>query len=231
MPPRKLVLFDIDGTLLTTNGRGRAAFHAAIEETFGKPFDASGMAFAGKTDPQILDEILTAMGVPAVPGDRTWSRILGLYCDMVQTQLATADVTTLPGVRDLLGELSSLSFVQLGLLTGNLEPTAYVKLRLGELDDHFPFGAFGSDDADRYRLPSIAVDRALRHTGHSFQGKDVIIVGDTEHDICCGKSMSATSVAVCTGSFSRDDLERFEPDVLMDDLAQPAAFIRDVIYA
>ena len=106
---------------------------------------------------------------------------------------------------------------------------AYLKLRLAALDRHFPFGAFGSDSADRYELPAIAMARAAEHTQYVFTGDSVVIVGDTEHDIGCAKAASALSVAVCTGRATREELQRFEPHILLDDLSDPASFLARVI--
>ncbi|MBT8401692.1 MAG: HAD hydrolase-like protein [Rhodothermia bacterium] len=229
MPARKLILFDIDGTLLTTNGRGREAFRAAIEDTFDRPFDDSQVSFAGKTDQQILGEILQTMGINGAPGGRTWTRALDLYRSLMLARLTSEEVVVLPGVRELLRRLSEIRHVQLGLLTGNLEDMAYHKLRLASLDAHFPFGAFGSDHADRYQLPAIAVARAANHVGYGYEGEEVVIVGDTEHDIGCAKASSALAVAVCTGRTSRPELEHFRPHVLLDDLSETDRFLRVIV--
>ncbi len=226
---RKLILFDIDGTLLTTNGRGREAFRKAIEDTFGCPFDDSQVSFSGKTDQQILGEVLQIMGVRGAPGDPSWMRALDLYRSFMLAKLTAREVVVLPGVRDLLRRLNKRPDVQLGLLTGNLEDMAYHKLRLASLDSHFPFGAFGSDHADRYELPAIAVARAADRAGYKYEGEDVVIVGDTEHDIGCARAASALAVAVCTGRASRSELECFQPHVLLDDLSDTNRFLRAVV--
>lgn len=229
MASRKLILFDIDGTLLTTNGRGRDAFRSAIEDTFDRPFDDSQVSFSGKTDQQILSEILRTMGIAGVPGDPSWTKALDLYRSFMRERLTTREVVVLPGVHALLTRLGEIQHIQLGLLTGNLEDMAYHKLRLASLDAHFPFGAFGSDHADRYELPAIAVARAADHVGYGYEGEEVVIVGDTEHDIGCAKAASALAVAVCTGHASREDLVQFGPHVIMDDLSETDAFLRAVV--
>lgn len=229
MPSRKLILFDIDGTLLTTNGRGRDAFRTAIERIFNRPFDDSQISFSGKTDQQILGEILDAMGITGVPGDAAWTKALNLYRSFMRARLTAREVVVLPGVHALLQRLGEMPDIQLGLLTGNLEDMAYHKLRLASLDAYFPFGAFGSDHADRYELPAIAVSRAADHVGYGYEGEAVVIVGDTEHDIGCAKAASAFSVAVCTGRASRKELEHFRPHVIMDDLSETDQFLRAVV--
>ena len=214
---KRLLLFDIDGTLLTTNGRGRDAFRRSIEKVFGREFDPSLISFAGKTDQQILSEILAQMGLDGSHDPALYGRALDLYRDTMISILDESWVQVLPGIEDLLPELDANPDIQLGLLTGNLRETAYLKLRLGGIEGYFPFGAFGSDHADRYQLPPIAVQRAFDFTGHLYAGREVIIIGDTEHDIRCGKSIRALSVAVCTGRFGREELEVHEPDFLLDD--------------
>lgn len=222
---KRLLLFDIDGTLLTTNGRGRDAFRQSIEEVFRRPFNPDLISFAGKTDQQILSEILHQMGLDRDGDPTAFERALDLYSSTMASILDESWVDVLPGVRSLLGRLAAEPGVQLALLTGNLRETAYLKLRLGGIESHFPFGAFGSDDPNRYRLPPIAVDRAFEHTGYRYSGREVVIIGDTEHDIGCGREIRAISVAVCTGRFDREELARHRPDVLLDNLADTDGFL------
>jgi phosphoglycolate phosphatase-like HAD superfamily hydrolase len=222
---KRLLLFDIDGTLLTTNGRGRDAFRRSIEHVFGHSFDPGRISFAGKTDQQILTEILAQMGLDGMNDDVLYGRALDLYRDTMLSILDESWVHVLPGIVDLLPRLADHPDVQLGLLTGNLRETAYLKLQLGALDGFFPFGAFGSDHRDRYQLPSIAIGRAYDFTGYRYGGREVVIIGDTEHDIGCGRTASALSVAVCTGRYDRKELEPFEPDFLLDDLTDTEAVI------
>ena len=217
-PVKRLLLFDIDGTLLTTNGRGREAFRRSIERVFGHPFDPERISFAGKTDQQILTEILGQMGLDGSHDVGLFDRALDLYRDTMLSILDESWVHVLPGIERLLPRLATNPHIQLALLTGNLRETAYLKLQLGGLDKYFPFGAFGSDHADRYQLPPIAVSRAYDYNGHRYDGEEIVIIGDTEHDIGCGRTVSALSVAVCTGRYGRTELEQFEPDYLLDDL-------------
>jgi phosphoglycolate phosphatase-like HAD superfamily hydrolase len=223
----KLLLFDIDGTLLHANGTGRTAVERALSDLCGSPISTEGVVFSGKTDPQIMREILEANGV-----ERTPSLIDDALSVYEATAHATFDPDTvdrLPGTAHLLDRLASLGTLYLGLLTGNIESMAYKKLTAVALDHHFAFGAFGSDHADRRRLPSVAVQRAQHHTGHTFREGDVAIIGDTEHDIHCGQGIGAFSVAVCTGRFTRHELAPHEPDVLLDDLSDADAFISAVL--
>ncbi len=221
-----LLLFDIDGTILLTHHAGREALEEALLEVLGRPHATDGVVFSGKTDPQIVGEILSVHGLPAHDG--LADTILTAYMGRLRPKLTPARVERLPGLATLIPALDARPDVCLGLLTGNLAPMAYAKLAAVGLDAFFSFGAFGSDHADRYALPPIAVARALVHAGHAFAGPDVVIIGDTEHDIRCGRGIAARSVAVCTGHFSRTDLLPHRPDFLFDDLSDPDRFMAEV---
>ena len=226
----KLLLFDIDGTLLHTDGAGRAAVARALSEVCGAPVSTDGVRFSGKTDPQIMRQILEASEVPEADAEALLPRVLEAYAAAVEEALRPDHVTVLPGVKSLLDELAGAPNAQLALLTGNLERTATLKLRAAGLDGYFPFGAFGSDHADRYALPAVAVQRAEAHTGRAFEGRDVVIIGDTEHDILCGQSLGVFSVAVCTGRYARADLSCHAPDLLLDNLTDGALFFERVVH-
>jgi len=202
----RLVLFDIDGTLLTTNGAGRRTMHLSLRDMLSLDLDPDGVSFAGKTDPQILREILSAAGLTGPALDTAVEQGLDAYADRMEADLAPADVAVLPGVPELLTILRSRDDVTIGLLTGNLERTARLKLRLAGLDGLFPFGAYGSDDPAREKLARIALDRAQRFSGTSFRPRDIAVVGDTGHDVRCGRVLGGISVAVCSGLFDRDAL-------------------------
>lgn len=219
----KLVLFDIDGTILLTNKSGRRSLERALEQVLGRTVSTSGIDFAGKTDRQILREIMAAAGIDASQGNGTLARIETVYQDEMNRLLDPDDVLILPGVRPLLETLGRRPNVQLALLTGNLEPMAYLKLEAAGLDSYFPFGAFGSDDEDRNKLPAVALARAYAHTGRSFAPESVFIIGDTVHDVTCSRSIGCRTVIVCTGTYSRQELELHAPDLLLDDLSDHVA--------
>ncbi len=214
----KLFLFDIDGTILHAHGSGRRGVELALERILGRPINTEKVRFSGKTDPQILQEVLLHSGFSPDEINLVLPQALDAYLETMPAMLSSSKFTVMPGILALLQHLHQHPLVHLGLITGNLEPLAYLKLRAVGLDHFFRFGAFGSDSAIRDDLPAIAVQRAHNHTGHAFTGKDVVIIGDTEHDICCGRGIGATSIGVCTGSYSRDDLAPLNPDVLLDDL-------------
>lgn len=226
----KLLLFDIDGTLLSTDGAGRKAVEAILSALAGRPIDTRVVSFSGKTDPQILREVLECNGCTPAEARALLPAALDAYLAFAREKIKTVPVSLYPGVQALLAHLEARSDVQLGLLTGNLEPMAYAKLAAaGIAPALFPFGAFGSDHEDRYQLPPIAVHQARAYTGRDFEGKDVVIIGDTEHDVKCGRSIGVCAVAVATGHYTRAQLAPHEPDHLLDDLTDIDYFVDQVL--
>ncbi len=226
-----LVLFDIDGTLLTSNGAASRAFRQALTEVFGTSGPTSGYSFAGRTDPQIARDLLTMAGLSAEAIEEgapaAWER----YLELLEVELERTPSTRLPGVARLLDEVEQRSEGVLGLLTGNLAEGARLKLRaVGIERDRFRVGAFGSDHHDRRALPLIAVDRAEETVGKRFEGKSVVIIGDTPHDIACGEHLGVRTVAVATGTFTQDELAACGPDHLFQDLIDTDAVL-DAIFA
>ena len=223
-----LLLFDIDGTLVRVNGRGREAVNEALASLMEQPISVDGVTFSGRTDPAIVEAVLTHNGLSAT--DAVIEDVIATYVETMQNVLTPADVEVLPGVADLLAELHARPDVCLGLVTGNVEPIAYKKLSAHGLDQYFPVGAFGSDHAERNRLPELATQRAADHTGHAFQPTEhAVVVGDTAHDIECARAAGARAVAVCTGRYGRADLSQHDPDLLFDSLSEPSAFLRQTL--
>lgn len=222
-----LLLFDIDGTLLrVTGGVDRAVAHAITTVT-GRSVSTDGVSFSGRTDPEIFRDVLRASGV-ADP-EPVLDDVIATYAEAARQTIGPADVKLLPGIPALLSALSDRPDVFLGLLTGNVEAIAYHKLRGAGLPDVFSVGAFGSDDADRAALPPIAVRRASSRADQSFSLPDTVIIGDTHHDIHCARAAGSRSVAVCTGHYGRADLAPHAPDLLLDDLRDPRAFIAEIL--
>lgn len=217
---RKLILFDIDGTLLVARGQGRENVTAILSEIIGKPITTDGVVFAGSTDPYIMQQVLQRNEVPQEHHAELLPRILKAYTGYAAEALDPNRVVALPGAYDLVMELQAHPDVQLGLLTGNVEPVAYAKVRAIGLEACFPFGAFGSDHADRAALPAIAVQRALSYTHHTFAGKDIVIIGDTPNDILCGKSLGVNAIAVSTGHFDKAALAAHAPDLILESLLE-----------
>lgn len=222
-----LLLFDIDGTLLIANGAGRRAVETALSEHAGTPISLADVSLSGRTDWQIIEEVLDAHGLTAT--EQTVKDALGAYAEAATRAVDTRTVEILPGARSLVHRLHERTDVQLGLVTGNVEPMAYAKLHAVDLDAYFPFGAFGNDHADRSDLPPLAVQRAESHTGRAFGSTRTVVIGDTAHDVTCSRSIGAVSVAVCTGRYSRDDLAPHNPDHLLDDLRDTEAVLTRVL--
>lgn len=216
----RLVLFDIDGTLVSARGAGRRAFKAALELVFGTAGAIDEYDLRGKTDPRIVFEVLEAAGFPRENVKPRLDEVFEAYArDLVAEIGDGTGVVTLPGVADLVRRLDRTEGALIGLLTGNIEEGARIKLEPTGLWPYFPVGAFGSDDLDRRRLPSLAARRAQALSGHAFAPQDVVVIGDTPHDIDCARAFGAVAVAVATGQYAREQLLGERPDLFFDDLA------------
>lgn len=215
--PRRLVLFDIDGTVLT-GGPAKQAFHSALLEVFGTAGPIESWEFSGKTDPQIARELLTEAGLGAERIDAGLDALWGLYLEEMERRIAHEPTVALPGVQVLLEELSTDASIALGLLTGNVIGGARLKLRAAGLGSWLEVGAFGSDHEVRNELPAIAVERAREAWGEAFAPSHVVVVGDTPRDVECGRRYGARTVAVATGSFAFDDLELTGADAVLEGL-------------
>ena len=200
----RLVLFDIDGTILLTAGAGRRAITAALAELVGDSAAFDRIRFDGKTDPQIVSELLAAAGKPGPYDDGHVQAVCERYVILLERELATTTGTRLMrGFPGLLDRLEAETGVVLGLLTGNLERGAALKLRAAGIDPaRFKVGAFGSDAAYRPDLPPIAARRAEPFFGRRPAGPEVVIIGDTPADVACGAGIGARAVAVATGAYS-----------------------------
>lgn len=221
----RLILFDIDGTLLDGGGAARRAFGEALNDVFGREVPTRGHSFAGKTDPQIARELLTALGMDGAKVEAGLPALWDGYLARLQREIRTVVVETLPGVVPLLQALEDDAERAVpGLLTGNLREGARIKLAAAGVGfDRFRVGAFGSDHADRSELPAVAVRRAEEQLRHRFRGKDVVVIGDTPADIACGAHLGVRTVAVATGSYSAEQLAACGPDHLFETLADTEA--------
>jgi phosphoglycolate phosphatase-like HAD superfamily hydrolase len=206
---RKLVLFDIDGTLLHTHGAGRRAIHAALMNEVAPPAPDSRVRFDGKTDPQIVRELLAEVAHADRHDERRIAAVCQRYVDLLAVELdaGTCRATVYPGVAALLDGIEARHDSLLGLLTGNVADGARLKLvAAGIGPDRFRVGAFGSDHSDRARLPAIAATRAGPLMGRVPSGADIVILGDTPADMTCGCEVGARGIGVATGSYSSADL-------------------------
>jgi len=230
---RRLLLFDIDGTLLNTDGAARRAFHRALVEVYGETGPIATHRFDGKTDPQIARELLRLAGLSDTAIEAGFDALWETYLGGLQheLQLPNHQTTLYPGIELLLEELSArVDHACMGLLTGNIARGAQLKLASAGIDHHFAFGAFGSDCERRDGLPAIAVERARECTGKTFGGRDIVVIGDTPNDVTCGRALGVFTLAVATGRHSRDDLLAAGADVALDDFADTAAVL-DVLLA
>jgi phosphoglycolate phosphatase len=232
MPARKLILFDIDGTILLSSGAGRRAIVSAISEAIGETGPLAHISFGGKTDPQIVTELLAASGHRAHPSADRVDGICRRYVELLAAELERPSTRTylMPGIPELLQRLEEEEGTILGLLTGNLAPGAGLKLRAAGIDpERFQVGAYGSDAAHRPDLPPIAARRAAPFFGREPRGDTVVIIGDTPADVACGNCIEARAVAVATGDYSVEDLRACAPYAVFPDLSDTDSVLRAIL--
>jgi phosphoglycolate phosphatase-like HAD superfamily hydrolase len=211
----RLVLWDIDGTLITTGAAGQRAISFATKQQFGEEANLDGVEIAGRTDLAIAHQILTKYRV-SVTEDNV-AAFLNLYLELLARELPRSQGHVMPGVLELLRYCEARSGVALGLLTGNLRRGAKLKLEHYGIWRFFAFGAFADDHHDRNELGAFAISRALKTTSIQFAPAQIDVIGDTGHDIACGKAFGARTIAVATGGWSREQLAEQEPDFLLND--------------
>jgi phosphoglycolate phosphatase len=216
----QLFLFDIDGTLVTARGAGRIAVGHALTEVYGTMGPIETFDFRGRTDPHIVFGLMRAAGVPDDTIRAGLDACLAAYLRELTAAIGDGSrVQVMPGMPEVLRTLSGRDDALVGLLTGNIEAGARVKLHPTGLWPLFRVGAFGSDDADRRRLPAIACARAKALTGRHFPYERVTIIGDTPLDVDCARACGARAVAVATGFHSGDELAVCKPDLLFGDFS------------
>ena len=227
----RLVLFDIDGTLLLSDGAGRRAMEGALSHVFGSSGDA-GYHYDGKTDRQIVRELMRRDGLDDTEIDARLDDVVTHYLTRLRTELATGakGVRSLPGVAELLDALEARRDVVLGLLTGNVVEGAQAKLRAAGIEfDRFRVYAFGSDHEHRPRLPEIAQRRAREALGVDLRGHAIVVIGDTPADIDCARSVGARTIAVATGRYTVEELAEHEPSAVFEDLTDTAAVVAAIL--
>lgn len=219
----KLILFDIDGTIITSGGAGERALRAGLKEQFGIDDDLKTIEIAGRTDSGIVRQLCRKFGLEESP--ETFTKFYDGYLHHLADLLPKMNGRLLPGIVPLLGTLKSRPDMVLGLLTGNLERGAELKLRHYDVWHYFEFGAFADDHHDRNELGRFACSRALARHGFEFAPERIYVLGDTPHDITCARAFGAKAIAIATGGFTRDQLAEHSPDYLFDDLADLDAVI------
>tara|TARA_B100000902_G_scaffold389101_1_gene435717 strand:+ start:1784 stop:2503 length:720 start_codon:yes stop_codon:yes gene_type:complete len=221
----RLLLFDIDCTLLNTGGAGMNAFHSAVEDLYSDKLiggNSLTLDMAGSTDSGLVIEIFKSLEIQDSEQER--KLFFEAYLSRLKLNLSSSKFagSLLPGVEALLGDLSVNSQyhgVYTGLLTGNLEEGAKMKVEHFGIGEHFTFGAYGCDHHDRNKLGPIALERAYAKYDRNFDPENVIVIGDTPKDIKCAKAFGAKVLAVSTGSFTCDELSHYEPDFVIEDLS------------
>jgi phosphoglycolate phosphatase len=213
----RLLLFDIDGTLIHSAGAGVESLRHTLAERFGIQDDLGDIEIAGMTDSGIVMSILNKHRIPAT--NENIASFLDTYVHFLSLELPRRVGQLLPGVLDLLNRLKARPHLILALLTGNVSRGAQLKLEHYGVWHFFEFGAFADDHYDRNQLGPFARARAQEKHGYEFQAHQIDVIGDTPRDIACGKAFGARTIAIATGSWPRRDLAAHHPDFLFDDLS------------
>jgi phosphoglycolate phosphatase len=222
----KLVLFDIDGTLMNTGRAGTDAMNIAFAELYQIPNAFAGIHMSGKTDPSILQEALANHRLQLDDAALTVFHERYILHLRRTLQESTRPRRLMPGIPLLLDTLRAHADVLLGLLTGNLAMGAQLKLEAFGIWHYFRLGAYGSDAIDRNALVPVAQARARALVGHDFPPAQILVIGDTPRDIACARAYGARVVAVATGSYSAEELQRHEPDHCFADLGDIPTVLR-----
>lgn len=209
----KLVLFDIDGTLIDSGGAGIRSLNAAMRELYSVDEAFGGVSMAGRTDVEIIRGALVGHGMP--DGDGAVPAMMDAYVRHLVREIDNKMRHVMPGIMETLRELSAAEGVALGLLTGNIERGARVKLEPFGLNEFFPFGAFGSDHEDRDMLLPVATGRFRELYGADISYSDCMVVGDTPRDVRCAAVHGARSAAVATGPYGYEALLETGADIVL----------------
>ena len=243
----RLVLFDIDCTLIDGHGAGGRAIIGAILDVYGVEGELGGYSFHGRTDPGIIQDLAelwsaadpeavvgryegetqprvvhdlaAQLGTPEEAIDALVDDCIARYVELLAEEVASGHMELLPGIKELVTALAADPRAVLGLLTGNVEAGARIKLAPTGILPLFKVGAYGSDSAFRPELPAVAVRRAEELTGRRFAGKEIVIIGDTPADIECGAGLGVKTIAVATGRHTADELAAHAPDYLFPDFS------------
>ena len=214
----RLILFDIDGTLIKCGIQVKGIFSSALVDVFGQTGDLDGYDFSGKIDTQIVFDLQEGAGLPRQEVAEKLPLFKEVYVERLERDLDGDEMVALPAVPELLDTLAGRADVALGLLTGNWEGGARVKLSRFELNHFFPFGAFGDGQLVRTGLPPVALERAREYTGREFRSDETVIVGDSILDVAAAKAHGIMSVAVATGWTPAEKLEDAGTDLVIPSL-------------
>jgi phosphoglycolate phosphatase len=222
----KLVLFDVDLTLIRTGGAGIRALNAAVAALHGTENAFEGIEFAGRTDRAIIEDGLSRARLDS--SEESLFRVRAAYLTRLSIELASpaCTVSALPGSKEVLTRLSGDPGFLCGLVTGNWKEGAFLKLAACGLDGFFRFGAFAEDGRDRSLLVKAAMGKATCLARRRFELQDIWVAGDTPHDIACGRAWGTRTLGVATGPFDSERLHSAGATAVVKDLADTAAVIR-----
>lgn len=225
----RLLLFDIDGTLVDTDGAGREALRRALRSVFGEAGPIDDFDFHGRTDPAIVRGLMREAGRREEEiEDRLeglWECYLRALPEELEQRSRRGRVSAYPGVLELLESVAEDPRFILALVTGNVAAGAWHKLDAADLAHHFGFGAFGSDSARREDLPPLALRRAARQVGREFTPADAVVIGDTPEDVRCARASGIAAVTVATGRHGPEELAGHRPDHVFSDLSDTSAVL------
>jgi phosphoglycolate phosphatase len=214
------VLFDIDGTLISTGGAGARSWRYAFDELYGIPADIGEFTDAGMTDPTVARLTFKA-AVGHEPSPRELATVMAAYLDRLPYEVEHSDkYRVLDGAEELLRKLGREKGILLGITSGAVEAAAHIKLSRAGFNRYFPFGGYGSDSGDRIELTKCALARGGMLLGHPLEPKEVLVVGDTPKDLDAAHGAGCVAVGVATGHYSREQLEEAGADIVLDSLRE-----------
>jgi len=223
-PPKTILLFDIDGTLVSTGGAGKLAMEGALQRAFGVEIVRDVVPYSGRTDVAIARDLLVAHDRPSTPADVTF--LVDTYLDSLPASLTSSTGRICPGIETILGAVGSRPEIGLGLLTGNVERGARLKLGHFGIWQHFRYGGFGDRHADRNDVARTAYEAACTHHGCEIDPRSVWVIGDTPLDVSCARAIGANVLAVATGWHALEELQACEPDLALADCSDADALFR-----
>ena len=227
MTEQIILLFDIDGTLLLTGGAGNRSLNHAIETVTGLAEGMNDVIPDGKTDYLIIEEAFRLNFPDKVLSPEHVEKVLQAYEQVMENELERSErFRLMPGVPDILEACLKRKELVLGLATGNLENTSWMKLHRGKLQEYFSFGGFGSDARDRTDMVRKAIRRACEYTGQELRLENIYVIGDTPHDILCAHEAGIRAIGVGAARFNCDELAHYHPEGLLPDLKSPDALFR-----